>query len=91
MDISPLADNSGNDPDHDKGNEIWRTQMEKPSAATADQTDYPEGHHRQNNIPKSAMNPSIEHRIKRHVFHCIEICLDHFPEEVQEKGPGDKT
>ncbi len=51
MDIYPFADNSGSDSDHDKGDEIWRAQMEKPSAATADQTDNPEGHHRENDIP----------------------------------------
>ena len=51
MDIYPLTDNSGEDPDHDKGDEIWRAQMEKPSAAAADHAHDPEGHHRQNDIP----------------------------------------
>ncbi len=85
MDIDPFADNSGEDPDHDKGDEIWRARIEKPSAAAADHTDDPEGHHRQNDIPQSAMNPSIEHRIKRRVFHGIKIGLHDFPKEVEEE------
>jgi hypothetical protein len=65
--------------------------MEKPFAAAADHADNPEGRHRHNNIAQSAMNPSIEHCIKRRVFHGVKICLRNFPEKVEEEGRKTKT
>jgi hypothetical protein len=32
------------------------------------------------------MKPPIKHFTERRILQGIEICLNHFPEEIQEKG-----
>ena len=65
--------------------------MQEPSTVAAGHTYKPEGHKDKDNIPQSAVNPSVKHGIKRSVLHGIEIRLYHFPEEVKKKGPKTKT
>jgi len=91
MDIYPLANNRGHNPDHDKTDKIQSAQMQEPSTVAAGHTYKPEGHKDKDNIPQSAVNPSVKHGIKRSVLHGIEIRLYHFPEEVKKKGPKTKT
>ncbi len=86
MDIYPLANNHGNNSDHNNTHKIQSVQMQKPSTVAADHTYKPEGYNDKNNVTGSAVNPSVKHRIKRSVLQSIKICLNHFPEEVQEEG-----
>jgi hypothetical protein len=91
MDVRALAENRVSNSDHDEYYKIAPIQIQKPFPATIQHAYNQKRPQGQNDVPQSAMNPSIEHSVKGSIFHGVEIGLDHFPEEVQEKGPSDKT
>ncbi len=86
VDIYPLANNRGNEADHDETDKIQSVQMQEPFAATADYAHKPKGNKGENDIPGSAMNPSVKHSMERTGLHSVEIRLGNFPEEIQEEG-----
>ena len=82
MDIYPLADDCGNNLDHNKTDKVHPPQMQEPSTITIGCTYKPKGHESENDISESAMNPSLKHGIKRSIFHGVEIRLYNFLKEV---------
>ncbi len=80
--VRPLAKNRISNPDHNKTDEVYLVQAQKPSSVPARQANEPEGTHSDYNIPPGTMQPSKKHGIKSRIPQGIKIRVNHFPEEV---------
>jgi hypothetical protein len=85
MHIGPLAENRVYNPNHNEANKIQSVQLQEPFSVTARRTNKPERPNGKHYISQRAMKPSIKHLTVRRILQGIEICLNHFPEEVQKK------
>ena len=91
MHICPLAENRVYNPNYNEANKIQSVQVQEPFPVTARRTNKPKGPHGKHYISQRAMKPSIKHFTERRILQGIEICLNHFPEEVQEKRKETKS
>ena len=90
MHICPLAKNRVHHPNHNEANKIQSVQLQEPFPVAARRTNKPEGPNGKYYISQRAMKPPIKHFTERRILQGIEISLNHFPEEIQEKGKETK-